>query len=404
MVGSATGTTWPRRICPGIDMGERILIVDDDPHLLSALRRQLGETFELETAQGGNLALEAVKQSIAERNPFAVVICDMRMPGMDGIETLKQIRSLSGDTVRMMLTGNADQQTAIEAINQGAIFRFYTKPCPTDQLEAGLNAGLEQYRLVTAERELLETTLTGSIKVLVDVVALNDPAAHALGTRLRDWVRILTEEFKMPQRWKLEIAASLVSIGQVAIPPDLVARKRKGEPLSAEEQSIFDQAPAAGRNLVAHIPRLAGVAEIVYLQDRGYDGTGFPEEGPAGNNIPPDARLLKILKDLALAMKVGSEVKAAFTELERRKAQYDPLLLGKVRTCLEALGRQPAPEGFVEVPLASLRAGQQIMSDICLTNGHLILAADTQLSVAQVERLRNLRKIFSFIEPVKVRV
>lgn len=384
-------------------MGERILIVDDDPHLLSALRRQLGESFDLETAQGGQQALEAVRQSLVDRNPFAVVVCDMRMPGMDGIETLKQIRGLSADTVRIMLTGNADQQTAIGAINQGAIFRFYTKPCPSEQLEVGLNAALEQYRLVTAERELLESTLTGSIKVLVDVVALNDPVAHALGTRLRDWVRVLTEEFKMPQRWKLEIAASLVSIGQVAIPPELTARKRQGDALSADEQSIFDQAPSAGRNLIAHIPRLSGVAEIVYLQDRGFDGSGFPEDGPKGNDIPLDARLLKILKDLALAAEGGELTKSAFAELEKHRSKYDPVLLGKVRTCLEALGRVAAATS-IEVPLATLRPGQQILSDIRLSNGHLILAANTQLSGAQIERLRNLRKIFSFIEPVKVRV
>ncbi|MBI5166045.1 MAG: response regulator [Magnetospirillum sp.] len=384
-------------------MAERILVVDDDHHLLSALRRQLSEQFDVTTAQGGIEALATVREAMEKAEPFAVVVCDMRMPGMDGIETLKQIREIAGDTVRIMLTGNADQQTAIEAINQGAIFRFYTKPCPSERLVEGLEAALVQYRLVTAERELLEKTLTGSIKVLVEVVALNDPVAHSLATRLREWVRVLTIEFKMPQRWKLEIAASLVSIGQVAIPLELTAKRRQGEALSADEQSIFDQAPLAGRNLISHIPRLAGVAEIVYLQDRGFDGTGFPTDGPKGNDIPLDARLLKILKDLAVAAGSGDLTKSAFAELEKRSAQYDPVLLGKVRTCLEALGRV-APATSVEVPLAALRAGQLVLSDIRLANGHLILAANTQLSLAQIERLRNLRKIFSFIEPVKVRV
>ncbi len=384
-------------------MGERILIVDDDHHLLSGLRRQLGERYDLETALGGQQALDTVTEAMGRHAPFAVVVCDMRMPGMDGIETLKRIRELAPDTVRIMLTGNADQQTAVEAINQGAIFRFYSKPCPHDRLAEGLDAALEQYRLITAERELLEQTLTGSIKVLVEVVALNDPVAHALGTRLREWVRVLTEEFKMPQRWKLEVAASLVSIGQVTIPPDLTARKRRGEPLSAEEQSIFEQAPTTGRNLIANIPRLAGVAEIVYLQDRGYDGTGFPADGPKGNDIPLDARLLKILKDLAIATGGGEVTAAAFAELDRRRTQYDPTLLAKVRSCLEALGAA-APAAAVEVPLAALRAGHLVLSDIRLTNGHLILAANTQLSAAQIERLRNLRKIFTFIEPIKVQV
>jgi response regulator RpfG family c-di-GMP phosphodiesterase len=384
-------------------MGERILIVDDDHHLLSALRRQLGERFELETAQGGQHAIDAVRAANDKRDPFAVVVCDMRMPGMDGIETLKRIRDLAPDTVRIMLTGNADQQTAIEAINQGAIFRFYTKPCSQEQLETGLDAALAQYRLITAERDLLEKTLAGSVKVLVEVVSLNDPVAHAMATRLREWLRILTEEFRMPQRWRLEIAASLISIGQVAIPPELMARKRQGAKLSPEEESIFEQAPATGRNLISHIPRLAGVAEIVYLQDRGFDGSGFPADGPKGTDIPLDARLLKILKDLALAAEGGELTKSTFAEIEKRKNQYDPQLLARVKSCLEGLGRV-APATIIEVSLAALRPGQEVLSDIRLANGHLILAANTKLSGAQIERLKNLRKIFEFVEPVKVRV
>lgn len=381
-------------------MGERILVIDDDHHLLSALRRQLSDTFDVTTAQGGPEALEAIQAAEA---PFAVALSDMRMPGMDGIETLKRIRDLAPDTVRMMLTGNADQQTAIEAINQGNIFRFFTKPYPVDQLREGLLAGCEQYRLVTAEKELLEKTLTGAIKVLVEVASMNDAVVAGLATRLREWVRLLTTEFKMPQRWQLDIAATLVPVGQVAIPPELVAKKRSGEPLTDLEQSMFERNPEAARNLVAHIPRLAKVAEIIYLQDRGFDGSGFPADGPVGNDIPLDARLLKILKDLAEATEGGPLTKAAFAVLDRRRPQYDPVLLPRVRACLEKVVEM-MPSAAMEVPLASLRTGQLVLSDIKLANGHLILAANTQLSGAQIERLRNLRKIFTFIEPIKVRV
>ncbi|BAE51760.1 HD domain-containing phosphohydrolase [Paramagnetospirillum magneticum] len=384
-------------------MEDRILVIDDDHHLLSGLRRQFNDSFDLTTAQGGAEALEEVQAAMAAQNPFAAVLCDMRMPGMDGIETLKRIRELAPDTVRIMLTGNADQQTAIEAINQGNIFRFYTKPCPTDQLQAGLRAACEQYHLVTAEKELLEKTLTGSIKVLVDVASMNDAQVAGLATRLREWVRLLTIEFKMPQRWQLEIAATLVPVGQVAIPPELITKKRSGEALTELEQSIFERNPEAARNLIAHIPRLAKVSEIVYLQDRGFDGSGFPADGPVGTDIPLDARLLKILKDLAEATEGGPLTKAAFAVLDKRRGQYDPVLLPKVRSCLERVVEM-MPSTAVEVPLASLRAGQMVLSDIRLTNGHLILAANTQLSVAQIERLRNLRRIFPFAEPVKVRI
>jgi response regulator RpfG family c-di-GMP phosphodiesterase len=382
-------------------MGERILIIDDDHHLLSALRRQLGDSFDVTAAQGGAEALETIAK--AADDPFAVAVCDMRMPGMDGIETLKRVRDASPDTVRIMLTGNADQQTAIEAINQGAIFRFYTKPCPAERLMDGLNAALAQYRLVTAERDLLEKTLAGSIKVLVDVVSINDPAAYGLSTRLREWVRILATEFKLQQRWQLDVAAMLVPLGQVSIPPELVAKRREGQALTEAEQTVFDRAPEAARNLITNIPRLGKVAEVVYLQDRGFGGTGFPEDGPSGLDIPFDARLLKILKDLAEASAGGPPTAAAFARLDKRKGEYDPQILGRVRRCLELSGGG-APVTEVEVPVAALRPGHTVLTDLRLTNGHLILAAHTQLSAPQIERLRCLRKAFQFIEPVRVRV
>lgn len=384
-------------------MAEKILLVDDDPNLLSALQRQLRKRFDLATAQGGEEALAAVEKANHGQEPFAVVLCDMRMPGMDGVEVLKRIKDLAPDTVRMMLTGNADQQTAIASINHGSIFRFYTKPCPADQLTEGLEAGLEQYRLITAERELLEKTLSGSIKVLADVVSMNDPVAYGHACRVRDWVQRLTTEFRMPQRWQLEIAAMLAMIGQVAIPPELIARRRDGESLSEDEQAIFERVPEAGRNLIANIPRLAKVAEIVHLQDRGFDGSGFPADGPVGLDIPLDARLLKILKDLAEVADGGPLTATVFGVLEKRLEIYDQKLLGKVRTCLK-VDAADAPPVVVEVPLAALRPGQTVVSDISLANGRLILAANTQLSEAQIERLRNLRKIFTFREPVKVRV
>ncbi len=384
-------------------MAERVLLVDDDPNLLSALQRQLRKQFDLTCAEGGAMALQAVADAGEKRQPFAVVVCDMRMPGMDGIEVLSRIRTLAPETVRLMLTGNADQQTAIDAINRGSIFRFFTKPCPAEDLAVGIQAGIDQHHLITAERELLESTLAGSIKVLADVVAMNDPVAYGLATRLREWVRLLSVEFKLPRSWQLDMAAMLLPIGQVSIPPELVAKKRRGEALTGAEEALFIRAPEAGRNLIANIPRMSKVAELIWLQDRGYDGSGFPAEGPKGNDIPFDARLLKILKDLAESCPSGILDPTAFAQLDRNRTQYDLTLLSKVRSCLMSLLGSTQPVE-VEVPVSTLRTGNLVLSDIRLTNGHLILSANTMLSAAQVERLRALGKIYSFVEPVRVRV
>lgn len=136
-------------------MSERILLVDDDENLLSALRRQMRTLFDLSLAKSGEEAIEMVRAAALSKTPYAVVVADMRMTGLDGIETLSQIREIAPNTVRMMLTGNADQDTAIKAINRGNIFRFFCKPCPPIELVNGINDGIAQFRLVTGEAEML---------------------------------------------------------------------------------------------------------------------------------------------------------------------------------------------------------------------------------------------------------
>ncbi|MBI2239295.1 MAG: response regulator [Magnetospirillum gryphiswaldense] len=375
-------------------MNERILLIDDDPNLLSGLQRHLRKQFTLVTAEGGATALDLVKQANAEGAPFAVALSDMRMPSMDGIETLSKIRQLSPDTVRMMLTGNADQQTAIDAINLGNIFRFFTKPCPAETLAPGLQAGLDQYRLVTNIRHGVYEGRETSHRHHLDFNKRNNNPTN---------VRRLTKELNLPVRWQLEVAASLVPLGLVSIPPELLSKKRDGNALTPDEASLFERAPEAGRNLIMNIPRLGPVAEIVYLQDRNYDGTGFPSGGPSGGMIPLDARILKILKDLLEFSGAGAPTPAAFYELEKNEKRYDPLLLKKIKEVL-CEREDPASVTVVEVPVAALRAGTLVLSDIRLTNGHLILAANTRLSEPQVERLRALRRISTFVEPVKAQV
>ena len=384
-------------------MGEKILLIDDDPNILSALTRQLRKQFEIVTAQGGSEGLQAIAEANGAHEPFAVAVCDMRMPGMDGIQVLAKVRELSPDTVRIMLTGNADQETAISAINRGNIFRFLTKPCPIEELIESLEAALGQYRLIMAERELLEKTLAGSIKVLADVISLNDPFAYAISQRMREWIKVLSTEFSMPNRWQLDISAMLVPLGQFAIPSEVLEKRRRGEALSESELVMLLNAPEAARNLIANIPRLAKVADIIYLQDKNFDGTGFPAGGPKGDSIPFDARLLKILKDLAEETVGAHPTIPAFSVLERRKGHYDTEILARIRTCLLASVPKEAPRE-VEVAVSALRAGHQILSDIRLSNGRLILAANSVISPVLVERLRALSKSFSFQEPIRVRI
>ncbi|HOK14396.1 MAG TPA: response regulator, partial [Candidatus Kapabacteria bacterium] len=131
-------------------MNKKILFVDDEINVLHGYRRNLRSLFDVHIANSGSEALKI----IAEQGDFAVIISDYRMPEMDGIELLHKVKEISPDTIRIILTGFADMQIAIEAINEGNIFRFLTKPLPTDKLINSINDALEQYRLITTEKEL----------------------------------------------------------------------------------------------------------------------------------------------------------------------------------------------------------------------------------------------------------
>ena len=119
-------------------MGDKVLFVDDEPAVLDGYRRVLQRDFAIETAVGGETGLAAAR----EHGPFGVIISDMRMPGMSGSQFLGHVRQEFPDTVRMLLTGHADMDAAIEAVNEGQIFRFLTKPCDKDTLSKAITSGL----------------------------------------------------------------------------------------------------------------------------------------------------------------------------------------------------------------------------------------------------------------------
>ncbi|PLX60615.1 MAG: hypothetical protein C0630_14285 [Sedimenticola selenatireducens] len=123
---------------------ERILLVDDEPLILSGYRRGLGKQFSIDTATSGAEALELFDRT--GDNPYAVVVSDMRMPEMDGVELLKRLTVSHPQAIRIMLTGNSDQQTAMDAVNQGHVFKFLTKPCSAAALREALDEALVQYR------------------------------------------------------------------------------------------------------------------------------------------------------------------------------------------------------------------------------------------------------------------
>jgi response regulator RpfG family c-di-GMP phosphodiesterase len=383
-------------------MIDKILCVDDDPNILAAYQRQLRKQFPLHIALGGAEGLKAVDKD----GPYAVVVSDLRMPDMDGIEFLTKVKERSPDTVRMMLTGNLDLHAAIDAVNQGRIFRFLTKPCLPEDLAQSLQAGIEQFRLISAERELLQNTLNGSIRVLTEILSIVDPESFGRANHLRDSIRILGSTIGISDFWELELAAMLSQIGRVTIPPETLVKAKSGQSLSEIEKDMLSRVPKIGHTLLAHIPRLESAARIVLYQDKCFDGAGFPRDTVAGSRIPMGSRLLKMLTDLAQVEIGGMSRAKALEVLKKRDGWYDPAVLDAAFLCFASNARhsKSVQRSACSIAAKDLHVGQILLSDVLMGNGTLLIKAGNWISETILERIRNFAKLNGIREPIQVEV
>ncbi|MCD6327428.1 response regulator [bacterium] len=366
-------------------MSERILFVDDDLNVLTAIKRQLRKLYDVSTAENGQAGLDL----IVHAEPFTVVVADMNMPGIDGIQFLRQVKEIAPETVRMMLTGQSDMEVAVDAVNEGSIFRFLTKPCPTDVLVNSLAAGVEQYRLITAEKELLEKTLSGSVKVLSDVLALTRTKSFGHAQRVRRLVKELIASLKITDFWEIDVAAMLSQIGCVTVPDEVLLKIYKGAEVTRDERQMFLAHPAIGAELIQSIPRLENVAKIIEYQEKGFDGSGVPQDDVKGEKIPLGARLLKIALDFdQLGMSGGGQVKV-LQKLMRRASLYDPRVMEALRT---VIAEQLIYE-VKSITVDELRPGAILGAGVKTKEGALLVPKGHEVTVTLLWRLRNFAKI-----------
>src|ERR1019366_3913970 len=246
-------------------MSEKILFVDDEPAVLQGYQRLLHNEFKVTAAVGGAGALIILRT----QGPFAVVVSDMRMPGMDGIEFLLKVKAMAPDAVRIMLTGVSELQTAIDAVNEGNIFRFLSKPSTKEIMVKTLTDALEQHRLVCAERDLLEKTLRGTVSVLTEVLTMISPAAFSRAMRVRRYVQHVVTRLTLGSPWKYEVAAMLSQLGCVTLAPAIIETVYTGGELSKEEEMQYINHPRVAEDLLKNIPRMEPIAWMIAHQYEG---------------------------------------------------------------------------------------------------------------------------------------
>jgi len=385
-------------------MPNAILLVDDDANVLTGYQRALGKQFEIDLALGPNDGIE----KFTNRGPYSVVVSDMRMPGMDGIEFLAKIKEINGDSVRIMLTGHADLHVAMDAINRGNIFRFLMKPCPPSDLAAALQDGIGQYQLVVAERELLDKTLTACVQALVDLLAMVDYEDFGKTLALRDLVRVLAKRMNIEKSWPLEMAAMLSHIGQITLPPEILVKARQGQALSEQERSLMRRVPEIGHNILKNIPRFEAVARAILYLAKNYDGTGYPDDPVAERSIPMGSRILRILTDLNEMILAGKSPEEACALLSGKAGYYDPGILGTIKACLADMpvwnktgnGSVRAASSLVDV--GELAVGSVLAGDIHAKDGRLLMFAGDRISEAFLAKIQNYHEIVGVVEPIRI--
>lgn len=374
-------------------MNSRVLFVDDEERILKGIKRQLRKKVDLEIALGPIEALRMVK----EEGPFAVVISDMRMPEMTGAQLLKEIRDHSPDTVRMLLTGYSEIESTVEAINQGHVFKFLNKPCQDSLLLSAIEEGLEQYRLITAERELVEGTLRGSVDMLSNVLSLVNPIAFGKATRIRRVANGIAKYMDngLKDLWKLDVAAMLAPLGLVSVPPEILEKRLAGETLSDEESEIFQQHPQVARDLVKSIPRLEDVAAIISLQDvRGSENLNL------NDSIGSYSCILRIANDYDDLVSLHESSIVALGELEKNADAYHE----NVFNSLIEFVRNETKIGIEQVKVVDLVEGMVIAEDIVTESGLVLVSTGHTISSSVLSRLDNFSKHQKIIEPIQIQL
>lgn len=379
-------------------MNPKILFVDDEENIPLAYARSLRKRFKMDTALGGKEALYRLKNE----GPYGVLITDMRMPEMDGVQLLEEARQCSPDTVRLMLTGNSDQQTAMEAVNKGAIFRFLTKPCDTEDLARALTAALEQHRLLTVEKDLLERTLKGAILMLGELLSMLDPASFGRSQQVADLARRIAQAMAMADAWMMEVAAILAHIGIHTLPPSVLTKLQTGAFLSGVEREMCHSIPEIGANLIRCIPRLDEVASIVYYAQKNFNGTGFPSDDVKGDLIPEGARILRVASDFVTLVAQKGTSAAAVQDMSTRLAWYDPRVVQTLRTILARREDLDDQTPVRAITFDQLQVGQRLAENVETLEAWLVLPKNTVIGRTHLEKMRNFHRLAGLKEPMFV--
>ncbi len=428
---------------PGADDAEvpRLLFVDDEENILRALCRLLeDEEYEIATAGSGAAGLEA----LVGHPDTAVIVSDQRMPGMTGVEFLERSKEVAPGAVRILLTGYADINASIDAINRGGAFRYLTKPLKEGELVQTIRDAVERHGLVRKNRKLTRI-INRKNEELKQWNALLEKRVHAQTARIHDQNEILSgmnERLRKsfddlivvfsglielhdegenihskvvadlagrmaaamalsPGEVKEVTVASLLhDIGKIGAPDVILS---KGSPrLTPEEYALYAQHPVRGQAAIDAIEELRPAGLLIRHHHERMDGSGFPDR-LRGKAIPLGARIIAVADalDRVVASNPGDD--ALPLGLARVRAglgsHFDHALFPHLESAAAGVyaSARVKPLAVVrDFRLKDLEPGMVLARDVRSGTGVLLLRAGNALNEAQLMGLRRYEEIDPF--------
>lgn len=289
-------------------MAETVLFVDDEEYVLNAVERMfIGGEWRILRAASAEDALLIIAQE-----EISVLVSDNLMPGIKGVELLSRVKSISPDTVKILMTGHADIPTAIEAINRGEVFRFVEKPWDNTVLVNTVAEGIERYRLLRSLR-INDEAVTRS---LAQTIELKDPYTRGHCDRVAEYALLLAKEMRLSKEMQKGIVYGswLHDCGKIGVPEAIL---NSPESLSDKEWLMIKQHPAWGAEVARQAELSPIVINIIQFHHERWDGEGYPA-GVAGGDIPLEARIVTIA-DVYDALTSDRPYRKAFTIAESIK-------------------------------------------------------------------------------------
>jgi response regulator RpfG family c-di-GMP phosphodiesterase len=392
---------------------KKVLYVDDEASLLStfsSLFRRQG--LEIQTL-ANSPSIDAV---LEKDGPFAVVISDQRMPGLDGVATLERVRLKHPDTIRVMLTGFSSMEDTQRAINQAGIYRYMTKPWEDTAFSRLVHDCVTQYNLSSENKhlserlleqnkalaELLEGTVGQSIQILTHLISYINPDAANQTERVRNVGRAIVPmltDLSAEERWAILRAFDLFNFGIALLPPWIQVSLNKNGLKALTRIPVAMNHHVLAADLIKDIPRFSLVAAIIRLQRKDMDGNGPPDaDRISGTKIPVGARLLHILVDLDTISTATHQGRDVLHHMKSLPNRYDTELISKI------LLQEPSPESneIKMVALQYLEVGMVLVDDIVSTRGKILLRSSSIITKPMIKILNQMKDYSEIKEPIKV--